>query len=758
MTPYCPAPGDCLTFSVLQRTRLPVYRDDWKLIMRVWNFAVLLLFSGLLQAATAPSAIDKARAVTAGIDTAAISQQDGNDWLSHGRDYQEQRYSPLEQINQDNISTLGLAWSFDTDYAQGLEATPLVVDGIMYFTGNWSMVYAVDARDGSLLWKYDPEVPKEWAIMACCDVVNRGVAMYEGKVFVGTLDARLIALDAATGEVHWSTQTADLSAFPYTITGAPRAAKSKVFIGNGGGEYGVRGYVSAYDVNTGELAWRFYTVPGEPARGFESEAVEKAAETWTGEWWKYGGGGTVWDSIVYDAELDQLYIGVGNGSPWNRHIRSPEGGDNLYLSSIVALNPDTGDYIWHYQETPAESWDYTATQHIMLADMEIDGASRKVIWHAPKNGFFFVIDRENGKLLSAEPFAKVTWASHYDLETGRPVKTPNADYKDGPVFAYPASMGAHNWQPMAHHPGTGLVYIPAMESPQHFEQAADYVHQWGQWNTGMEFERVMDNDLLAQALVNRVSIGELLAWDPVKQQPAWRVKHKLMWNGGLLATAGDVLFQGNADRFFAAYDVASGKELWRFDTQEGVVGSPVTYTVDGEQYVTVLVGWGGAFALFGGVEPDPLPEPDRGRVLTFKLNAVASLPPLPDPLPRTQPPARLTDDPAVIERGSQLYFEYCFACHGPGVVSNGEIPDLRRLPNVFYENFNAIVLDGIMQKAGMVGFGDVLDEEDAYAIKAHVLDQANDDWELSQQPKWWVELKKTYYSLIASIIVWLAEQ
>ncbi|MEE2654075.1 MAG: PQQ-dependent dehydrogenase, methanol/ethanol family [Pseudomonadota bacterium] len=411
--------------------------------------ALLLTFASMVVGSSAFALTAKE------VGTAEIASNPDENWLSYGKDYREQRYSELAQINRDNVSDLGLAWSFDTEYNRGLEATPIIVDGVMYVTGNWSVVYALDVRSGELLWKYDPKVPREWAKMACCDVVNRGVAVYEGKVFVGSLDARLIALDAASGEVIWEVQSADIKAYPYTVTGAPRVAKGLVFIGNGGAEYGVRGFVSAFDADTGELRWRFYTVPGNPADGFENEAMRKAAESWTGKWWEYGGGGTVWDSIVYDDELDQLYIGVGNGSPWNHRVRSPEGGDNLYLSSIVALDPDSGEYLWHYQETPAETWDYTATQHIMLADMEVDGATRKVIWHAPKNGFFFVIDRENGQLLSAEPYADVNWATHYDMATGRPVETEIARYPDGPELIRPSSMGAHNWQPMAYSPETG---------------------------------------------------------------------------------------------------------------------------------------------------------------------------------------------------------------------------------------------------------------------------------------------------------------
>lgn len=723
------------------------------LTMRRCKTLIAALFLAVASAYGAPESaqLQRVRDSTSAVNTQAITHQDGHDWLSYGLDYREQRYSPLTQINLATVQSLGLAWYFDTQYARGLEATPIVVDGVLFFTGNWSVVYAVDARNGQLLWKYDPKVPKAWGKMACCDVVNRGVAVYEGKVFVGTLDARLVALDAATGDVMWSVQSADITQYPYTITGAPRVAKGKVFIGNGGAEYGVRGFVTAYDVDTGEQLWRFYTVPGNPASGFENDAMAQAAKTWTGEWWKYGGGGTVWDSIVYDPELDQLYIGVGNGSPWNRHIRSPGGGDNLFLSSIVALNPDTGDYLWHYQETPAESWDYTATQHIMLADMAIDGQQHKVIWHAPKNGFFFVIDRETGKLLSAEPFARVNWASHYDLETGRPVETPTADYQAEGQFIYPFGGGAHNWQPMAYHPGTGLVYIPVMESTYQYRAVDEYVHHWGQWNTGAELDQgTLGIDQLTQALLPKMTIGHLLAWDPRTQKPVWRVKHREMWNGGLLATAGNLVFQGTGDRYIAAYDASNGGERWRFDTQEGVIGSPVTYSVDGEQYLSVLVGWGGAVGLVGGAEPRP--EPDTGRLLTFKLNAHNTLPAL-APLPaRPRPPARLTDDAARIEKGRVLYQTYCFSCHGQELVSNGEVPDLRRLPKAFYENFNAIVLDGVMEKAGMVGFSDVLTEDDAYALKAYVVEKANDDWELSQQPGWWVSLKRWCYEQLASLM------
>ncbi len=718
--------------------------------MRLQLQVLVLLASLLVSGLAAAVPIERIRQATAAVSTDSIARHADSDWQGHGKDYREQRYSRLAQINTENVAELGLAWSFDTDFKRGLEATPIVVGGVMYVTGNWSVVYALDARSGELLWKYDPEVPREWARMACCDVVNRGVAVYEGKVIFGTLDTRLIALDAVTGEPLWEVKTADTEKYPYTVTGAPRVAKGKVYIGSGGAEYGARGYVAAFDVNTGEEAWRFYTVPGNPADGFENEAMARAADTWTGQWWEYGGGGTVWDSIVYDPELDQLYIGVGNGSPWNHRIRSPEGGDNLYLSSIVALNPDTGEYIWHYQETPAESWDYTATQHIMLADMQWQGESRKVIWHAPKNGFFFIIDRRNGQLLSAEPYAEVNWATHYDMSTGRPVETEIARYKDRGQFIRPSSMGAHNWHPMAHSPDTGLVYIPAINSMVEYKEIESYVHQWGQWNLGVHPEQqTIPEPILGQLMIKQMTSGSLLAWDPVKQQPAWSVPHRLPWNGGILATAGKLLFQGTATGEFNAYRADNGEQLWSFDARTGVMASPVTYSIDGEQYVTVLAGWGGAFGLIAGLEQQAGPPPSR--VLTFKLGAKAELPPNPKKEIH-EPPARLTDDADVLEHGRVLYHTYCAACHGTDVISNGAVPDLRHLPKAFHDSFNLIVLEGAMRKLGMVGFKEVLSEDDAYAIHAYILEKANVDKELRAQPQWWIDIKTWFYGLVAKLL------
>jgi len=682
-----------------------------------------------------------------------------NNWLVYGYSNREQRHSPLDKITDENVSQLGLEWYFETDYGRGLEATPIVVDGVMYVVGNWNVIYALNAKTGELLWKYDPQVPKAWGKMACCDAVSRGLAVWKGKVYNGTLDGRLIAVNAVTGQLAWETLTLPAhldKRFPYTITGAPRVVNDKVIIGNGGAEYGVRGYVTAYDAETGKKVWRFYTVPGNPADGFEHAGLEKAAQTWTGEWWKYGGGGTVWDSIVYDQELNQLLIGVGNGSPWNKKIRSPQGGDNLYLSSIVALNPDTGDYLWHYQEVPEENWDYTATQHIMLADMEWKGEQKKVIWHAPKNGFFFIIDRENGKLLSAEPFANINWASHYDLTTGRPVVNDIANYQDrtGEDMIRPSSIGAHNWQPMAHNTDTGLVYIPAMESAFQYQAIDNYEHQNGHWNTGVNDAKPvgMPNDL-SQSVLKKVTTGHLLAWDPKTQKEKWRLDRTQVWNGGVLSTAGNLIFQGTGDGEFQAIDAEKGNVLWQFIAQTGIAAPPITYAVDGEQYIAVLAGRGGAFSLIAGITVGP--NPNKSRVLVFKLGGTKRLPPLAAELDYPELPPMPNVSEETIQLGLDKYHRYCAGCHGFSVVSNGTVPDLKYIHKVFHEQFKPIVLDGNFAGLGMAGFKDVLTDAEADAIHAYILHRAHEDKAEREQAPWWRNIKKWFYEHIASLIAWL---
>jgi quinohemoprotein ethanol dehydrogenase len=700
------------------------------------RYGVLALgMSGLLLAAchaTTPPPVQQPPSTAAQVDAARITgaAQDTANWVTHGGTYAEDRYSALAQIDTNTVKTLGLAWSLDLDTNRGQEATPLIIDGVMYTTSAWSKVQAIDAASGKLLWQYDPFVPGNVGVRACCDVVNRGVAAWKGRLYVGTLDGRLVALDAASGKPVWSVVTVDQSK-PYTITGAPRIVKGHVLIGNGGAEFGVRGYISAYDADSGKLLWRFYTVPGDPSKPFEAPILEKAASTWTGEWWKLGGGGTVWDSMAYDPELDMLYIGTGNGSPWSQAYRSPKGGDNLFLSSIVALKPDTGEYVWHYQTTPEDSWDYTATQHIILADLPIGGAPRKVLMQAPKNGFFYVLDRQTGKLLSATPFIALNWAGGVDMATGRPQVNPEAYYyKTGkPWTAMPGPYGAHNWQPMSFSKKTGFVYIPVIESLFTYLNDPAWKPSPIGYNLGL-IPLEMPSDPAIKATVLGATKGSLKAWDPVGQKVVWSVPLPGMWNGGVLSTAGGLVFEGSADGNFSAYDATSGDKLWSFATQAGVLASPVSFAIDNQQYIAVLVGWGGA-AIAGGETLDKgTLEGNKSRVLAFKLGGAAQLPAAaPAPVPQSAPPPR-GNDPKVAELGAAVFNHRCTVCHGNSAISAGRvIPDLR-FSKVLGDpdRWKKIVIEGALENQGMVSFASVIKPEEAEAVRAYVISRANDTY------------------------------
>ena len=531
---------------------------------------------------------------TVAAPTATAAQR--SDWPLHGRDAAETRYSPLDRINTGNVEELGVAWRWEIPKRGArLETTPIVVDGVLYGTAAFSFVFALDAVTGEEIWRWDPAIPHEdeGGPRTCCGDVNRGVALHGDRIFVGLLDGRLVALDRADGSLEWTVQTTPPGS-DYTITGAPRVVGDAVVIGNGGAEYGVRGYVTAYDTETGAELWRTHTVPGNPADGFESDAMRAAADTWTGDWWVAGGGGTVWDAMVVDPGADLLYIGTGNGSPWNRDNRSPGGGDNLYLSSIVALDPEDGSFEWHYQTTPGDDWDYTATQPLMLLDLEIGGAERQVIVQAPKNGFFYVVDRLTGELVSAEPFADdLTWATEVDPATGRPVETPEARYgmTGRGVYLAPGPRGAHNWHPMSWSPRTGLVYLPATNNNYYFEKEAAFEYQAGIWNTGTVRGTGAPRP---ERPPLKGPNNLLLAWDPVENREAWRVPAG-GGHGGTMATAGDLVFWGTGSRL-AALDARSGEELWSQEVGRGTA-SPVSYEVDGTQYVSIaagLVAGGGA--------------------------------------------------------------------------------------------------------------------------------------------------------------------
>ena len=655
------------------------------------------------------------------------ADSDPGQWMAHGRTYSEQRFSPLDNITTDNIERLGLAWYAELDTERGQEATPIMVDGVIYVSTAWSKVKAFDAISGAPLWDYDPEVPGGWAVHACCDVINRGVAVWEGKVFVGTLDGRLVALDAETGRELWDVNTIDRSK-PYTITGAPRVVKGRVLIGNAGAEMGVRGYVSAYDADSGELDWRFYTVPGNPADGFENPAMEMAAETWRGEWWALGGGGTVWDSMSYDPDLDLLYIGVGNGSPWNHSYRSEGEGDNLFLASIVALDPDDGSYVWHYQSSPGETWDHTAAQQMILADLMIDGEERRIIMQAPKNGFFYVLDAATGELISAENFTEIAWATHVDMATGRPVEAPEARYNETgePFLSTHNPNGAHTWHSMSYHPGTGLVYLPIHGTPFIFGAPDSFEPSALANNQAADFSA---NATLDPDEVLAATYGRLIAWDPVAQEEVWRLERAGQANGGTLATAGGLVFQGTGSGQFTAVDASSGEQLWSHHVQTGIIAAPITYAVDGVQYVAIMAGTGGSWAMVGGDgNMKGYALPNESRLLVFALDGVQTLPP-PSEFerpPMTPPASTATEE--TISQGAGLYDVYCGNCHGAGVIGIGLMPDLRR-SNLLHDPqaFAQVVLGGAMEPRGMASFAEVLDQEQTQAVRAFIIARANQD-------------------------------
>jgi quinohemoprotein ethanol dehydrogenase len=653
------------------------------------------------------------------VDGARITNADAEpgNWLSYGRTYSEQRYSPLARINDKNAAKLGLAWFADLDTNRAQEATPLIVDGVMYVSTAWSLVKAYDAKTGGLLWAYDPQVKRELGVNACCDVGNRGVAAWNHKIFVGAYDGRLVALDAATGKPVWSTQTVDTTK-PYTITQAPRVIKGRVIIGNSGGEYGTRGYISAYDAETGKLVWRFFTVPGDPSKPFENEAMARAAKTWSGEWWKLGGGGPVWDAISYDPQLNLLYFGVGNGVQWARSARSEGKGDNLYLASIVALNADTGEYAWHYQATPGEEWDFDAVQQLVLADLVIAGRTRHVLMQANKNGFFYVLDRKTGALLSATAIVPVSWASGVDLKSGRPIENKDARYSETgkPVDIKPGPLGAHNWQPMAFSPKTGFVYIPAQQVPIKYIPLPSLPIAPIGWNLGVALASLTPQDQ-----------GFLIAWDPTHQREAWRVAYQGPWNGGVVTTAGNIVAQGDAAGNFNIYRADSGQKLWSMFAQSGIIAAPSTFEVDGEQYIAVLSGWGGSYALSGGRAAAMSGNlRNVSRLLVFKLGGAATLPPLEARAFVINPPPEPADA-ASIARGEPLFDQYCSACHGEHAIGGGVVPDLRASNFLAMDFFYNIVLDGALKDAGMASFKSALSRDDVTAIRNFVIHRANQD-------------------------------
>jgi quinohemoprotein ethanol dehydrogenase len=643
-----------------------------------------------------------------------VARSDANvgaedNWTGVGGGSDETQYSRLTQIGTNNIRNLGLAWSLDLPDEVTLEATPIEVDGTIFFSGSYAAVYAVDALTGKQLWRYDPQTWKNRPIkMNFSFGANRGVAYENGKVFVAALDGRLIALDAKTGKEVWVVDSIPPEALNIS-TGAPRVMNGKVIIGNGGADFGARGFVTAFDANTGKQLWRFYTTPGTAEQNKGDPAMEAAAKTWGADFTKRGGGGgTAWNGITFDPEMNRVYIGAGNAGAYDPLVRDPNSkGDNLYTSSIVALDADTGKYIWHYQQNPRDSWDYKATPNIQTATLTIDGKPRKVIMHAPTNGFFYVIDRETGKLINQPGKTTViTWAKGIDMQTGRPIEEPNIRYETGVTEIWPGTVGGHNWQPMSYSPKTGLVYIPVQQIGARFakkgEQAESAFNVMG---------------LMIEPIIKKPGDGHgyIVAWNPVTQTEAWRVQNKNLWNGGTMATAGGLVFQGTAEGTFNAYDAGSGRKLWSFNAGLGIVGAPISYIAGGKQYVSVLVGYGGTTAAYGdfmnvgwkyGVQPR--------RLLTFAIGGKAKLPPTPGPDMKVH----ALDDPnlvlneADIAAGRSLSLA-CGACHGVSLQATGTpAPDLRESAIALdLGSFRELLKSGALMERGMPKFDTFTDAQ-----------------------------------------------
>jgi len=672
--------------------------------------------------------IEHIKAITSKVNDVLLKTQETEhgDWLSYGRNYKEDRYSELDQINKETVKDLGLAWTIEVGTKRGIQGTPIVIDGIMFATGPWSVLWAFDVRKGEKIWEYDPEVPRSTATKYCCGVINRGPSIYKGAIIWGTLDGRMVSVDAATGTKNWEIETIPEDS-KYSITGAVRIMDGKAIIGNGGAELTARGFVTAYDAETGKQVWRFYTVPGDPSEPFEHPDLEEAVKTWTGEWWKNGGGGgTAWDALTYDPELQTIYIGVGNGTHWDRQIRSPKGGDNLYLSSIVALNIKDGSYKWHFQTTPGDTWDYTATQPLTMAELEIEGKIRKVIMQAPKNGFFYVLDRETGEFLSGEAYVYMNWATGLD-EKGRPIETPNARYTDGKShWISPGSHGGHNFHPQSYSRQTGLVYIPTVK------QSGVYAHIDGISANSTEAvggglganvsmtaklynEQVFDPNPAAPR-PGTVG-GRLIAWDPIQQKEIWGVDQISNYNGGVLSTAAGLVFQGDATGKFSARDAMTGELIWDFDVRSGVIAPPITYLVDGEQYLTIPVGWGGGL----GQSSKFTERIHPGTFYTFKLGGIAKAPEKLPALATTFSSLKTDAPPQNIGHGWDLYTQYCIGCHRDAGRGGGVIPDLTRSSDGIFKNYEEIVLNGMLESQGMPNLGAYLSKEDIADIQSYIL-------------------------------------
>ncbi len=717
-----------------------------------WLITALLLLAGCSESpetnsTNEPALADQAASVPPHRQLMIEADKQTDQWFTTGGQFTETHHSTLDQINKESVKDLGFAWDYNLYTTRGVEATPVIVDGVIYASGPWGAVYAVDARTGKGLWQFMPKVDGQVARDACCDVVNRGVAVWDGLVYVAALDGMMYALDQQSGEVVWEVDTFAGEPGRKASTGAPRVAGNVVVIGFGGAEFNARGYFTAYDLKTGKQTWRFYVVPGSPDKPYEHPELREAAKTWDpNSLWEAGLGGTVWDAMTYDPELNLLYVGTGNSAVYPIKYRSPNGGDNLYVSSILAINPDTGRLVWHYQTTPGDQWDFTATQNMILADLDMGGTTRKVLMQAPKNGFFYILDRATGELLSADNFAPVNWATHVDLKTGKPVLTDRADYSSGPKIMWPSTKGAHGWRAMAYSQSSGLVYIPVYESadlkvaqfPDGYvydpnaitsgslplplsEGVVDYYKDELPYDTEMLKEMIRNSDAPPDRTVLR-------AWDPVNSEIVWDLEMKYFRNsGGVLSTNGGLVFHTKPSGQLNVYDDRTGELLKAVETGSGMMGSPATYMLDGEQYVVVMSGLGG-----GGFFSFPkftasAKTGNAGRMIAFKLGGgEVPIPPQMDWPAQPKPPAKF-GDPEMIAKGKSEFFWNCSFCHRN--IGVGMVPNLNNLGEAKHQIFNRIVLDGLLVQNGMPSFKGILDEEQVRAIQAYLVDSAWAAWE-----------------------------
>ena len=680
----------------------------------------------------------------AAVDLRRLAAREPDQWLTVGGDWTGAYYSPLKEIDAGNVGRLGFAWDYRLGTNRGQESTPLVIDGVMYATSNFGRVYALDAATGRELWKYDPRMDGQWARFACCDAVNRGLAAFGGRLYVGALDGWLHALDARTGQLVWKVDTVvgRREHAPYTFSGAPLLAGNLLIVGSAGGDFAARGYVSAYDLTNGELRWRFFTVPRNPADGPQDQPhLAAAVKTWNpAHRWGAGSGGTVWDGMAYDPMLRLVYFGTGNAAPYNSYVDGRHTGDQLYAASILAVHADSGALAWYYQTVPGDRWDFDSTEKLVLADMSVDGRTRRVLMQAAKNGFYYVLDRSSGELLSAHNFAFVNWTRGVDPKTGRPLPDPAADYGRSPKLVFPSEAGAHNWQPMAFDADRGLTFIPVIESGNVLLETSDRragVVE-GQFTTPAFVPEAYDPAAmlrlygplpplarLARGInTDTASRGYLRAWNVAQHRTVWEVQTATSWDGGVLATAGGLVMQGDANGNFNAYSADTGERLASIAVGSSMMAAPITYRVNGTQYIAVIAGYGGG-GVITGAPLDPASAAYRygndGRVIVLKIGGPPPpLPPLMTDQPLPKPPARPADT-AQIDAGEVLYNRFCSRCH---VFGRGILPDLRRMQPGTHAIFNTIVLGGAYAPKGMGRFDDVLTPIDAEALHSYLIDQA----------------------------------